>query len=146
VQPTASKPDASNSDPAPRFDSHYLGFFEAFNRQLFFEAHEILEIFWLPLRRQPEGDFYKGLIQLAGAFVHFKKARRGPAGALLRLAKRNLSAYPSQHEGLDLERVINLIAEWEVRLASSPPDVDPYFTNLPPQLQLPQCQQIQPSE
>ena len=50
--------------------AHYLGYFECFNRQLFFEAHEVLEELWLAQRDGPKGAFYKGLIQLAGAFVY----------------------------------------------------------------------------
>ena len=63
-------------------DAHYLGYFACFNRQLFFEAHEVLEQIWLPQRHGPNGAFYKGLIQLAGAFVHLQKNRSGPAAAL----------------------------------------------------------------
>src|SRR5262245_52833141 len=51
-------------------DAYFLGYIECFNRQLYFEAHEVLEQLWLPQRSGPDGDFYKGLIQLAGAFVH----------------------------------------------------------------------------
>ena len=50
-------------------DARYLGYFECFNRQLFYEAHDVLEDLWLPDRSGPNGNFYKGLIQLAGAFV-----------------------------------------------------------------------------
>ena len=106
--------------PATVFDSRYTGFFDAFNSRLFFEAHEILEELWLPIRRQPGGDYYKGLIQLAGAFVHVQKQRPGPAIALLRLACRNLSRYPALHEGLDLHRVLALITLWEGQLAGNP--------------------------
>src|ERR1041385_3444222 len=48
-------------------DAHYLGYFECFNRQLYFEAHDVLEELWLTDRNGPNGAFYKGLIQLAGA-------------------------------------------------------------------------------
>jgi predicted metal-dependent hydrolase len=93
-------------------DAHYLGYFECFNQQLFFEAHEILEELWLAQRAQPKGLFYKGLIQLAGAFVHVQKERPGPARALFRLAANNLSNYPSPYEFLDLSKVQNLISIW----------------------------------
>lgn len=82
-------------------DAHYLGYFECFNRQLFYEAHDVLEELWLPARRGLNGDFYKGLIQLAGAFVHLQKHRLKPAAALFRLAEGNLKKYPARHESAD---------------------------------------------
>src|SRR5438046_2060499 len=80
-------------------DEHYLAFFECFNRQLYFEAHEVLEHIWLPQRNESNGLFYKGLIQLAGAFVHAQKSRWGPANALFKLAAENLAKYAPKHEG-----------------------------------------------
>ena len=98
------------------FDPHYLGFFECFNQQLFFEAHEVLEVLWLPQRGKTNDLFYKGLIQLAGAFVHIQKRRREPALALLRLAERNLSQYPSNYEALDILEVQKTIQNWREHL------------------------------
>src|SRR2546428_133839 len=90
-------------------DPHYLGYFECFNRQLFYEAHDVLEELWLTHRHGPDGSFYKGLIQLAGAFVHLQKNRLRPAAALFRLARRNLEAYLASHERLDVAAVIVLL-------------------------------------
>lgn len=95
-----------------RWDAHYLGFFECFNRQQFFEAHEVLEDLWLAQRGRPEDHFYKGLIQLAGAFVHIQKQRPGPAGALFRRAASHLGKYRSPYQSLDLVRVQELISNW----------------------------------
>ncbi|MFO1499311.1 MAG: DUF309 domain-containing protein [Verrucomicrobiota bacterium] len=97
---------------------HYLGFFDCFNRQLFYEAHDVLEELWLADRHGPNGAFYKGLIQLAGAFVHLQKGRTGPAGALFRLAESNLLKYPGVHESLDLGLVLGLIRSWLDRLGA----------------------------
>ncbi|MGA2541579.1 MAG: DUF309 domain-containing protein [Verrucomicrobiota bacterium] len=93
-------------------DRHYAGYFECFNRGLFYEAHDVLEQLWLRQRGGPNGLFYKGLIQLAGAFVHLQKDRRGPAAALLKLARRNLQGYPAAHEGLEVREVLVLIEGW----------------------------------
>ena len=103
------------------YDSHYLGFFECFNRQLFFEAHEVLEELWLA-ERGPNYAFYKGLIQLAGAFVHLQKGRMGPAAALLRMAATNLGNYPPVYQALDVESVQALIRIWLKRLSSGEPE------------------------
>jgi uncharacterized protein len=95
-----------------RLDAHYLGYFECFNQQLYFEAHEVLEKLWLEERGRPPARFYQGLIQLAGAFVHLQKNRRGPAIALFGLARRNLEQYPKNHEGLDLNEVLDTIDQY----------------------------------
>ena len=97
-------------------DAHSLGYFDCFNRQLFYEAHDVLEELWLADRHGPEGDFYKGLIQLAGAFVHIQKNRSGPAGSLFRLARANLKKYPARHHQLDLGLVEQMIADWAARV------------------------------
>src|SRR5271157_107844 len=93
-------------------DAHYLGYFDCFNRQLFYEAHDVLEDLWLPDRHGVNGNFYKGLIQLAGAFVHLQKNRLRPSAALFKLAQANLGKYPSPHEGLNLSAVQLLMAGW----------------------------------
>ena len=98
--------------------TQYLGFFECFNAQLFFEAHEVLEELWLKERGGVKDLFYKGLIQLAGAFVHVQKHRPGPAAALFKLAQTNLSKYPSFYEGLALPSLLALIAQWLPRVES----------------------------
>src|SRR4051812_7377173 len=82
-------------------NAHYLGYFDCFNRQLFYEAHDVLEALWLPERQGPNGTFYKGLIQLAGSFVHLQKTPLRPAAAILKLARANLEKYPAIHQKLD---------------------------------------------
>src|SRR6266702_2966293 len=89
-------------------DAHYLGYFDCFNRQLFYEAHDVLEDLWLPDRHGAAGNFYKGLIQLAGAFVHLQKNRLRPAAALFKLAQANLEKYPAPPAPLDLPGVQRL--------------------------------------
>jgi predicted metal-dependent hydrolase len=93
-------------------DAHYLGYFDCFNDQLFYEAHDVLEELWLADRRGPNGDFFKGLIQLAGAFVHLQKDRLRPSAALFKLARTNLQKYPPVHEQLAVKAVLALIETW----------------------------------
>ena len=115
---------------------HYAGYFHCFNRALFFEAHEVLEVLWLNDRRGPEGAFYKGLIQLAGAFVHLQKLRLGPAAALFRLARSNLGGYPKHHHRLDVAKTIEMIDHWQRFLAASG-DAAPHVVAQPaPKLEL----------
>src|SRR5450759_3479364 len=90
-------------------DAHYLGYFDCFNRQLFYEAHDVLEDLWLPGRHAANGNFYKGLIQLAGAFVHLQKNRLRPSAALFKLAQINLRKYPATYQRLGIADVLGMI-------------------------------------
>jgi predicted metal-dependent hydrolase len=110
---------------AQYYDQHYLSYFERFNRQLFFEAHEALEALWLPQRQGPNGSFYKGLIQLAGGFVHLQKNRLSPAAALFKLARANLRNYPATHEGLEVNAALAIIEECLRQLESTVPTANP---------------------
>jgi predicted metal-dependent hydrolase len=92
--------------------AHYLGYFECFNQQMFYEAHDVLEELWLTDRQGPNYGFYKGLIQFAGAFVHLQKNRLRPAAALFKLSRSYLEKYPSPYERLDVARVIELTRTW----------------------------------
>ena len=103
-------------------NAHYLGFVQCFNQQLFFEAHEVLEQIWLPQRTGPDGGFFKGLIQFAGAFVHIQKSRVGPALSLLRLAQENLGRYPAVHHCFEVATILEMIQEWRQELESRQAD------------------------
>ena len=118
------------------YDAHYLGYFELFNRGLFYESHDVLEELWLPDRKNSDGNFYKGLIQLAGAFVHLQKNRLRPAGALFKLACANLQAYPELHHGLELPVVLRLIEVWLQRLEAGDFLINPLRPESAPELRL----------
>lgn len=117
-------------------DPRYAGYFALFNQQKFYEAHDILEDLWLPDRHGPNGNFYKGLIQLAGAFVHLQKNRLRPSAALFKLAQANLGKYPALHEKLNLAAVQQLIAGWLWRLENDEFTVNPLTAAMVPQLAL----------
>ena len=100
-------------------DRHYLAYFQCFNDQLYYEAHDVLEHLWLQEKavNTPSATFYKGLIQLAGAFVHLKKQylrpdhptdgrRLRPAARLFQLARGNLAAYRPEYLSLDVSGVL----------------------------------------
>jgi len=117
-------------------DAHYLGYFDCFNRQEFYGAHDVLEELWLADRQGANGAFYKGLIQLAGAFVHLQKQRLRPAGALLKLARDNLERYPPLHERLEVQSVIGLIESWLTALEAVDYGVNPLRSDNAPKLRL----------
>jgi predicted metal-dependent hydrolase len=122
-------------------DAHYLGYFECFNRGLFYEAHDVLEELWLADRHGPDGDFYKGLIQFAGAFVHLQKhtalrPRLRPSAALFKLARTNLAKYPPVHHQLDLTALLRTIEEWLARLEGSGFEINPLEHHPAPSLKV----------
>ena len=117
-----------------RLDAHYLGYFACFNQALFYEAHDVLEELWLADRHGPNGAFYKGLIQLAGAFVHLQKDRLRPSAALFKLARANLEKYPALHEHLNVSGVLALIEDWLARLESRDFSVNPLDSGNAPKL------------
>ena len=121
-----------------RLDARYLGYFDCFNRQLFYEAHDVLEDLWLLDRHGPSGDFFKGLIQLAGAFVHLQKNRLRPADALFQLAERNLGKYPAQHEATDVGALQQLIATWRAALAANAFERNPLAISAAPFIAMPE--------
>ena len=93
--------------------AHYLGYFECFNRQLFYEAHDVLEELWLAEgRRGANYGFYKGLIQFAGAFVHLQKNRPGPAAALFKLSRSYLEKFLPCHQQLDVAELLAAATKW----------------------------------
>ena len=117
-------------------DPRYAGYFALFNQQKFYEAHDILEHLWLPDRHGANGNFYKGLIQLAGAFVHLQKNRLRPSAALFKLARTNLEKYPALHEKLNLVAVQQLIAGWLWQLEKDEFTINPLSVVNVPQLAL----------
>lgn len=101
------------------WDPRYAGWFGCFNAGEYYEAHDVLEDLWLEQGRGASNHaFHKALIQVAGAFVHARKGRPGPAVALLRLARSYLARYPARHEGLDVEDLVRRCVQWEQGVAA----------------------------
>lgn len=128
--PTRADHDRHDLDP------RYLAFFDCFNRQLFYDAHDALEPLWLDTRHGADGNFFKGLIQLAGAFVHWQNERFGPARALLRTGRAYLAGYPKLHHRLDVTAVLCLVDEWLRWLDPIVVGRQPSGEMAPPQLRL----------
>jgi predicted metal-dependent hydrolase len=117
--------------------AHYLGYFECFNRQLFYEAHDVLEELWLAKGKQGANyGFYKGLIQFAGAFVHLQKDRLRPAAALFKLSRSYLEKFPARHQQLDVAHLLSLATEWIGFLEAAGFLENPLLKTAPPVLEL----------
>jgi hypothetical protein len=122
--------------PPVASDPRYAVFFDCFNRQRFYEAHEALEPLWLERRGQPGAAFYKGLIQLAGAFLHLQNNRLDPAARLLRLAAKNLRPFGPRHKNLDVVQMLLLVGGCLASLENSASPANPYDPSRPPTLKL----------
>lgn len=141
-------------------DPCYLGYFECFNSQRYYEAHDVLEHLWLKEGREaPDYRFHKGLIQLAGGFVHLKLQsahpdhpkhgrRLHPARRLFLLSIDNLAPYSvreggkgekdgARHHGLDLEIPMSLAQEMVALIEEGRFERNPWNPEMPPILRLP---------
>jgi hypothetical protein len=122
--------------PDSGLDAYYAGYLDCFNRGLYYEAHDVLEQLWLKDRHGANGAFYKGLIQLAGAFVHLKKDRLAPSAALFKLAGANLAGYSGTHERLPIPATLAMVKHWLDRLESGDLKSNPLRSEPPPVLRL----------
>ncbi len=125
----------------------YTAYFEKFNAQEFYEAHDVLEHLWLADRSAASAQFYKGLIQLAGAFVHMQKQflrpshpkdgrRLRPAARLFLLAQENITPFGSSFMFLDLRRVHELISTHVHFLQGHDFSINPWSPDSSPTLSL----------
>jgi predicted metal-dependent hydrolase len=124
----------------------YLAFFQCWNEQRYYEAHDVLEQLWLKTE-SADADFFKGLIQAAGAFVHLQKRfehpehakhsrRLPPAMRLFRLAERNLSAFRPRHHGLDVASLCQLLRAYADQIVASDYKINPWSPETAPKLEL----------
>jgi predicted metal-dependent hydrolase len=82
-------------------DPRYREFVRLFNREEFFEAHDVLEELW----RESGGsdrDFYQGLIQFAAALEHRRRGNLRGAAGVVESARRHLLPYGPTHLGVEL--------------------------------------------
>ncbi|HZR05478.1 MAG TPA: DUF309 domain-containing protein [Candidatus Udaeobacter sp.] len=124
----------------------YRAFFDCWNEKRYYEAHDVLEQLWLKTN-SPDADYFKGLIQAAGAFVHLQKRfeyplhakhsrRLSPAVRLFRLAERNLSRFGPRHHGLDVAAFCQLLRECADRIVASDYKINPWSPQTAPKLKL----------
>jgi predicted metal-dependent hydrolase len=134
------------ADAAVALDPCYQGYFTCFNEQRYYEAHDVLEHLWLQ-GRDENYAFFKGLIQVAGAFVHLQKQylrpehpkdgrRLRPAVRLFHLAAANLEPYGRAHLQLDLEEVHALCSRHVEAITASDFQQNPWSPARAPQLHL----------
>ena len=103
---------------------YYRAFFRCWNEQRYYEAHDVLEQVWLGKTITPEdAQYFKGLIQAAGAFVHLQKnfelpthpkhgKRLAPAVRLFRLAEKNLAPFGPRRHDLDVAKFREMLSRY----------------------------------
>lgn len=138
----SANPDHAEVEKHP----YYRAFFRCWNAQRYYEAHDVLEQLWLKTK-SPDADFFKGLIQAAGAFVHLQKhfehpshAKHGrrlpPALRLFRLAQKNLANFAPRHHALDVAALCQLLSRYADEIVASDYTVNPWSPETAPKLQL----------
>src|SRR5438128_12062850 len=123
--------------------NYYSAFFQLWNAQKYYEAHDVLEQLWLVEKNAELARFYRALIQAAGAFVHLQKnfqqpahpkhsRRLKPAVRLCKLAEKNLATYSPTHHAPDVAALLELLRRTREKTVRSrvqsnawPPDTAP---------------------
>ncbi len=121
---------------------YYRAYFQCWNEQRYYEAHDVLEQVWLN-KDSEDDNFFKGLIQTAGAFVHLQKnfehpthpkhgKRLRPAVRLFLLAEKNLAAFAPMRHGLDVTALVDLLRSEREKVIESDYKINPWSpTNAP---------------
>ena len=92
-----------------------------FNAGKFYESHEHFEEIW-QYERGPARDAYKGLIQIAAAFVHLSRGKYPGAERLLRTALGYLEPYRAGGAiGFNIEEVCRASEDVHLRLLRGGP-------------------------
>ena len=135
-------PDQGNVEEHP----YYRAFFRCWNEQRYYEAHDVLEQLWLSTRTR-DADFFKGLIQAAGAFLHLQKRyehplhpkhsrRLAPAVRLFRLAGTNLTSFVPWHHALNVAALCELLSRYANEIVASEYTLNPWSPETAPKLEL----------
>jgi uncharacterized protein len=84
------------------YDPLYLRGVDEFNREHYFQSHEVWEDLWIGESGSAR-LFYKGLIQAAVALHHLTNGNAHGARKLLAGCERYLRPYRSRYMGLDVD-------------------------------------------
>jgi uncharacterized protein len=124
----------------------YVGFFRCWNERRYYEAHDVLEHLWLRTKSE-DANYFKGLIQAAGGFVHLQKQharpthpkdgrRMYPAVRLFRLAEKNLGPFAPLRHRFDVEDFLRLLRRQVDAILASDHRKNPWSPETAPRLRL----------
>src|SRR5262245_36201849 len=91
--------------PAPDRAAVLNAFMRAFDAGAYFDAHEILEAFWVGYRGD-DRDFYRGLIQAAVALHHRGTGNAVGAASVGARARSRLVPYAPRYEAIDVDAIL----------------------------------------
>jgi hypothetical protein len=127
---------------------YYRAFFRCWNEQRYYEAHDVLEQVWLKTTTtSDDAQYFKGLIQAAGAFVHLQKQfehpthpkherRLAPAVRLFRLAEKNLAPLGAERHSFDLVKFREMLDRNAAVIVQSEHKVNPWSPETAPRVSL----------
>ena len=131
------EPEEQDFDPdefdASDLETSYREGLRLFDEADYHEAHEAFERCWLA-SEGGDADFFKGLIQFAGSFVHLKKKRLRPARVLFLRSTSYLCKYPSPHFALDVGGIIRLARHWAAATETVEPETELLAMQPPPRI------------
>ena len=139
----ALEPASAGAPP----QDYYAAFFQLWNAQKYYEAHDVLEQLWLVEKNAELARFYQALIQAAGAFVHLQKnfeqpshpkhgRRLRPATRLFELALRNLEDFPNEFQALDLAQFRKILLRYRDAIIAVDFKNNPWSPKTAPRLTL----------
>lgn len=79
---------------------------EYFNRQFFFECHDILEEIWLTAPAR-EKNFYQGILHVAVGYYHFDNDNFKGSFSQLTKARERLNSFLPEYRGVNLEDLVH---------------------------------------
>jgi predicted metal-dependent hydrolase len=133
----------ASSEGSPQ--NYYAAYFQLWNAQKYYEAHDVIEQLWLVERNAELARFYQALIQAAGAFVHLQKnfqhpshakhsRRLPPATRLFELALENLEDLPNEFRALDVVRFRELLMRYRDEIVAADFRRNPWSPDTAPTL------------
>jgi len=99
---------------------------ELFNRQSFFEAHEVWEEQWSE-SQEDERHLLQGLIQVAAGFYKLQVGVPAGTAKLLEKAQGHLSVVPADYYDLNLEGLLAEIERWSTIARTMIEETSTYF-------------------
>jgi len=79
---------------------------DLFNRQMYFECHDLLEELWLSAPRADKA-FYQGILHIAVGVYHYSGNNFKGAFSQLGKAEERLKVYGSSYRGVDLTTLLD---------------------------------------
>lgn len=97
-------------------DTHVCKGLRLFNKGMYFESHEALEIAWRA-EKGPIRDLYRGILQVAVGYYHVTRKNRSGALKIFERSKKWLSRWPDVtlgiHVGQLREDMASIVAQLE---------------------------------